>query len=634
MRSSVAWQLDSPSSAISVVVVLNEKGHLGYRVNYGDTPIITDSALMLDLRPGGALVGPLELLDKQESTKADPFTILVGKAASDDNVYVEMVLRLRETEHLHRHLVVTFRVYDDGLAFQYMLPEQGAIEIFDLVAERSEFHFAGDFKCWATTYPHFRSSFESEFEPRKISELRPGALIGLPLTIEIDGGPAVAITEANLTNYAGMYLEGLEGEGTALVSRLAPLASGHYAAVATTTPLTTPWRVIQIAPTPAKLIESNILLRLNAPCQWDDVSWIKPGKVAWDWWCGHTAPNRQIDFVGGTNNVTMRYFIDFAATMKLDYFLLDGGWYGEDMEHGDAAKSVPKIDLPALVTYAKSKGVAMMVWVHYKSTIGQLERLFAYYESVGISGVKVDFFDRDDQEIVLYIQHLLECAATHKLVVDLHGIYKPTGIERTYPNLLSHEGVLGAEYNKWSRRVTPEHNVTIPFTRMLAGPMDYTPGGFNNQGVQDFTPRNDMPMVPGTRANELAKYVVYQSGLQMVSDDPDSIIAQPGSDFLKIVPTTWDATVGVDGKIGEFIAVARRKGDNWFLGVMTNSVARSCPLKLDFLAQGVTYQATIFADGGKPKQLQVSQMAYAQGQVLTLELAPAGGAVVLFRPAT
>ena len=481
---------------------------------------------------------------------------------------------------------------------------------------------------------HFQTPYESEFPRRHLSDLKPGRLVACPLTLQTDDGLGIAITEAGLSDFAGMYLEALPGQTTTLLTRLAPRQDGSYCCVRGQT--VSPWRVIQVAESPAKLIESSILYSLNAPCAIADTSWIKPGKVTWDWWAGH-APSGNVQRPG-MNNETMMDYIDFAAEMGFEYFLLDGGWYGpSNRPDSNVLKSTPAIDLPMLIKYAQGNGVEFMVWAHQADLKNCLDEAFALYESLGIKGVKIDFFDRDDQEMVQWARDVVLSGAKHHLLVDLHGIFKPTGFERTYPNLMTHEGILGAEYNKWSTRITPEHNVTIPFTRMLAGPMDYTPGSFANVTREQFHPRNTAPQSIGTRCNNLAMYVIFQSALQMVSDYPDAIREQRGSEFLKLVPSAWDQTVALAGVVGEYVILARRKGHDWFVGAMTNSAQREIEIPLSFLADG-RYQCTLYTDApnaaADPASLLVRQFEARSTGTIRATLAPAGGLAACFRLAT
>ncbi len=363
-------------------------------------------------------------------------------------------------------------------------------------------------------------------------------------------------------------------------------------AVVGTTPKATPWRVVMVAPTPGRLIETNYLvLDLSAPCAIADTSWIKPGKAAWDWWSGSYATG--VRFKPGMNTATMKHYIDFAAAHRLEYMLVDAGWAplapGERLE--DILHFIPEANVPDIIAYGKRKGVGVLLWVEWRALDAHMDEAMALYEKWGAAGIKVDYMNRDDQEMVNYYEKVVRKAAEHHLTVDFHGAYKGTGLRRTYPNLLTREGVMGMEYNKWSERVTPEHDVTIPFTRMLAGPMDFTPGAMRNAARGKFKALDVAPMSQGTRAHQLAMYVVYESPLVMVSDYPEAYEGQAGLEFIEKVPTVWDETRVVGGVPAEFVAMARRSGDSWYVGAMTNWDARDIEVPLGFLGAGRRYEA-------------------------------------------
>jgi alpha-glucosidase len=446
-----------------------------------------------------------------------------------------------------------------------------------------------------------------------------------------------------------MYLTGAGNQPNALVTLLSPRLDEPDVLVKSTTPRYSPWRTIMIGTTPGALIESNMVLNLNDPCQIKDASWIKAGKCAWDrWWCGGYAP----DFGGpvGVDQKSMQYFIDFAAEMGWEYQLVDWYWYGTPFDPatplrlaGNPAVSILKqakeIDIPGLVQYAAKKNVKILVWLDWFHADQEMEQAFPLYEKWGVAGVKVDFMTRDDQEMVNFYHRLVKLAAVHHLTVDFHGAYKPTGIQRTWPNLLTREGVLGNEYNKWSDRVTPEHTVTLAFTRMLAGPMDFTPGGFRHKSVKDFRfVGGDAPgpFVMGTRCRQLAMMVVYESPLQVLCDSPYNYRVSPaGLDLLKTVPTVWDETRVLAGQVGEYIVIARRAGDAWYIGAMTDSNARTLNLPLEFLGAG-KYNAHIYNDAPDadeyPERVRTENKIVTNRDSLNTVMVAAGGNVVVLQP--
>jgi alpha-glucosidase len=380
-------------------------------------------------------------------------------------------------------------------------------------------------------------------------------------------------------------------------------------------------------------------LDLSTPSAISDTSWIVPGKAAWDWWSGDYDEN--VNFKPGMNTATMEHYIDFAAEHHLEYMLVDAGWYpaaqGDNFAHPISILTyVPGINIPEIIAYGKQKGVKVLLWLYWSTLEKQMDEALALYEEWGAAGIKVDFMEHDDQQMVNYFERLVSTAAKHHLIVDLHGAYKPTGLRRTYPNLLTREGVMGMEYSKWSDRETPEHDVTIPFTRMLGGPMDYTPGCFNNATREQFIPRNVNPMCQGTRAHQLAMYVIFESELAMLSDYPEIYDHNPGMEFLEKVPTVWDETKVVNGEPSRYVTIARRHGNNWFLGAMTNWDQRELEIPLTFLGAG-DFEAQIFADGADADKvatsLAISKKNVKAGDKLAIHLAPGGGAAVIFTPA-
>ena len=629
---SGAASLRSPGGRLEVTFSLDDAGRPTYSVAFDGKVLIKPSPLGLDIRQGGTLSAGVELTGTERREHDGFYELVAGKTKRARDRYRELAVSLAERAGARRKLQIVFRAYDDGVAFRYRVPRQPSLGRFDIVDEKSEFRFPADDECWALRLRTFHSNYEEEFDHITVGQIAPDAKVGLPLTVQDSRGVTLAISEADLKDYAGMYLRGVEGQPNSLVSRLSPHPDDESTSVSASAPLETPWRVLLIGDEPGRLVESTIIQSLNPPPAFKDTSWIKPGKSAWDWWSGQLAEG--VPFKPGMNDATMKHYIDFAAEFGLEYMLVDAGWYtarayGDDADtKADITKSIPEVDLPGLVAYGRQRGVGIVVWLHWITARDQMDRAFPYYEKIGVRGVKVDFMDRDDQEMVAFYHRVLKTAAEHHLVVDLHGAYKPTGLTRTYPNYLTQEGVLGAEYNKWSGRATATHNVTLPFTRMLAGPMDYTPGGFRNVTPAEFKPRDKAPLVMTTRAQQLAMYVVYESPLQMVADYPGAYRGQPGAEFLKEVPASWDETRVPAGEIGRYIVVARRHGGDWFIGAMTNEEPRTLRVRLDFLGRGL-YSLRAFADANDPradpKLIARPWGEVNAGRVLNIEMAPGGG---------
>ena len=590
--------------------------------------LIADSPLGLRLRDAPGTGGELSIAVAEYSSADEQVPVVAGKARDARDHHNQLMLMLIDRSG-RAALDVVFRAYDGGVAFRYRLPRRPDGRLIELEGECTGFHFTDDCTCWALSLPSFTTSHEGEFRRTRAASLRPDELIDAPLLCCM-ATAAIVIAEADLDNYAGAYFCGRSDGGLGVEVRLSPLPGDPAVAVRLPADrgLQSPWRVIMIGDHPGELIESMLIHVLNPPSIIADTGWIRPGRCAWDWWCGSA-----VSGVGqpGMNDATIRRFIDFAGETGLEYMMIDAGWYvagpdGENDPRSDITRSIPEIDLPALVDYADRRKVGLFVWIAWRPMADQMDQALPLYQRLGLKGIKVDFMDRNDQEMVAFYHRLLAQGARHRLMVDLHGAYPPTGLARTYPNLLTQEGVMGAEYNKWSSRVTATHNVTLPYTRMLLGAMDYTPGGFRHASPARFEARMTLPMVQTTRGQALAMYVVYDSPLVSLADTPDAYVDQPGLDFLRIVPATWDETRFVAGEVGQFIVLARRSGDQWFVGAMTNEVARRLLVPLSFLPSG-RFAAMIYGDG------KTTASVVGRDTVLELLLARGGGAAISLRPA-
>jgi alpha-glucosidase len=631
-------EVKSPDGNIRVVV--ENAGHLTYRVQYSGEEIIGPSALGLQFRDHESLETGLTITGRQLKSHDSQWERVWGKDRVVRDHYNELELNLEDKQNGQKMDLIV-RAYDDGVAIRYHLPEQENIADFELTSDGTEFVFRDNHRVWAAHYGSFISHQESEFNEMRLDDPRMKEITGMPLLIEAGENRWVAITEANLTDWAGMYVRVKADRQYALETVLSPYPGDTGLLVRSRTPRNSPWRLVMIGESPGDFIESDIIANLNEPNALEDVSWIHPGKSAWDWWwCNRYGPD--VDFKLGSNTETMKYFIDLAAEMGWQYQLVDWYWYGPPHLEGghepDPSRDIttmnPEIDIPELVRYGAEKGVRILLWLNWYHADRQMDQAFPLYEKWGVAGVKVDFMQRDDQSMVNFYHRLVKKAADHHLVVDFHGAYKPTGVSRTYPNLLTREGVLGNEYTKWSDRITPEHKVTIPFTRGMLGEMDFTPGAFVTVSQDQFKMETeaDCPMAMGTRCNQLAMMVVYESALQVLCDAPYNYRNSPaGTDFLRIVPTTWDETRVINAAVGDYITTARRSGDDWFIGSMTDSNARQLAVPLDFLEDG-TYIATLWQDAGNsdlnPANLDKLEMEVDRSAVLEANLAPGGGQVV------
>jgi alpha-glucosidase len=610
-----------------------------YRVAYKGVPVLEDSPLGLDFTDGPALDRDVKVVGVARRSNDTSWENPFGARRTVPDRYNEIVVSLEEQIKPFRKLDLVLRAYDEGVAIRYAVPKQDALTGFNLASENTGFYFAHDAFAYALNMGRWDTHNEGPFERILVREIKPASLVNLPLLVEMPG-PKIwaAVLEADLTDYAGMYVAGVPEMPNALTSRLAvPPRRRLDQPVIAPLPKATPWRIIMVADDPGRLIERNYLvLDLSAPCAVADTSWIKPGKAAWDWWSGSYATG--VSFTPGMNTATMKHYIDFAARHGLEYMLVDAGWapLSEDGRTEDILHYRPEVDVPGIIAYGRSKGVATLLWVEWRALDRSLNEALALFEKWGAAGIKVDYMNRDDQEMVNYYDKVVRKAAEHRLTVDFHGAYKPTGLRRAYPNLLTREGVMGLEYCKWSERITPQHDVTLPFTRMLAGPMDFTPGGFRNAAKGQFVARDIAPMTQGTRAHQLAMYVVFESPLVMASDYPEAYEGQPGFEFIEKVPTVWDETRVLAGEPAHFIVMARRKGDTWYLGAMADWEPRTLDLPLGFLGAG-DHEATIFADGPdaatEGTSLSVRKAAVQASGTLSLKLAPGGGAAAILVPA-
>jgi len=639
-----------------IVFILSDASHthamdaasndLRYAVDFHGKWLMDESVLGLKVE-GQAPFGPgMRQVDVHTGQHDETYTVPVGKTSSVRDHYDSALIDLADDSS--RKLSLEVRAYDDGIAFRYILPRQPSIENVRMEHELTQFVYNKDATIYPLILEGFQTPYEDEYQVRQVSGIHRDWLIGLPLLGEVPGVGWVAVTEADIDRYAGMYLR-KDKPNFGLRAELAPRPQETSLdrpsiAVETDAPVTTPWRVLMIGDTPGSLIESNIVLNLNPPSKIADTSWIHAGKSAWDWWSGDAAPSLSAAGIKtGMNTATMKHYIDFASASGFPYMLIDAGWAQADRTGpndysalADITQVTPEIDMPELLRYAKEKNVRLWLWSHWTSVDKYMDRAFPLFEKWGIAGVKIDFMNRDDQQMVEWYRRVVEAAAQHHLMVDFHGAFKPDGLRRTWPNLVTREGVMGKEYLKVSMRTTPVHNTTLPFTRMLAGPLDYTPGAFGNVTRDNFIARDKEPMAPNTRAHELALYVVLESPLMMVSDYPEHYSGQHDFEFIKQVPTTWDEIRVLGGRPREFISVARRSGSDWYVGSITNWSLRDLKVPLSFLGEG-KYVAEIYADapdaGIEPTHTTFEKEPVDRSTVLDVHMVSGGGNAIWIHPA-
>ncbi|HUX56516.1 MAG TPA: glycoside hydrolase family 97 protein [Bacteroidales bacterium] len=611
----------------NIVVTISNDSMLTYSVTYHDRDIVNLSQLGFEFKDEPAMVGNFTILNKLVNTSNETWIPIVkSKHAEILNHYNELQLTLKEQSGPMRQLELFVRAYNDGAAFRCKLSRAAKVGDRQIIRELTTFNIPDNPKAWVVEYGAYASSNESEFIEHPLSYLTEKSIAGMPFLMDYGDSCWVAITEAKIDNYPAFYI-GTNGNTNQLTTKLVPVPDEpeYGVKVRFSDEVFTPWRVLLIGKTPGTLIESEIIQNLNDPCAIQDPSWIKPGISAWDhWWSGEAKMEMPV----------IKQYIDLASALGWPYMLVDWQWYGKfNMPEADITSWAPQINMPEIISYAESKNVKIIVWL-YSSDVNRnsaYKKAFPLYHKWGIAGIKIDFMDRDDQQMVNWYHDIIKYAAENHLLVDFHGAYKPDGIIRTWPNMITREGVMGNEYYKFSDKMSPEHNVKLAFTRMLAGQMDYTPGAFLNVTKEQY--KQQVPVVVwNTRAAELSKFVIYESPLTVVCDHPDNILNQPGADFLKIVPTVWDDIKFIGGYPGDYVALAKRKGEKWFVGVMNNSIRKDVKVKLDFLPEG-SYEAEIWADDKSsdkyPMEIKKSLKSIRSGETIKVTMAKNGGFVAI-----
>jgi alpha-glucosidase len=627
------YSLFSPDKKIEVRIAAGAT--LAYSVRHKGGDLIAPSAISMSLEGGRVLGRDAEVRDARRRSVDEKLSPVVKqKAAVIADRYNELTLEFKDD------YAVTFRAYDDGAAYRFSTSFPSQITV---VSEQAEFAFTKIHRIYFPEEESFYTHQERLYKYIPMNEITAKKFCSVPALVDVEGGPKVAITEADLEDYAGLYLTGLDDAPTKLVGKfpayplkeqpkgdrnvLVTERAGYIAKTAGKRAF--PWRVLMIAEKDGGLIESPMIYRLARPST-GDFSWVRPGKVAWDWWNDLNVSG--VNFRAGVNTATYKYFIDFAAKYGIEYIILDEGWY----KRGDLLTVVPALNMAELIAYGKEKHVGIILWVTWKTLDDQLEPAMNQFSRWGIQGLKVDFMQRDDQWMVNYYYRIAAEAARRHLLVDFHGAYKPTGLFRTFPNVLTSEGVRGLENSKWSKDITPNHDVHLPFIRMAAGPMDFTPGAMINGTQRNFQFVYNQPMSQGTRCHQLAMYVVYESPLQMLADTPTNYLREPEAmAFLSRVPTVWDETLALDGKVGEYVLVARRNGSNWYVAAMTSWTPRDLPLDLSFLGEGnhemILYQDGINADRNGSDFRMITRTV-TKADKLDLKLAPGGGWAAIISP--
>ena len=596
--------LKSPDGKIEVKILVNDK--ISWSISHEKDLILAPSTMSMTLGQDVVLGQQAVVLNTKTESVATSFETPFYKKKSVQNHYNQLTINFKND------FSIEYRAFDDGVAYRFITKKKK-----DIIVKSEEVSLNFD-QDYGTLMPYVRdlrnpkdlyiSSFEAQYENKKISEFAKDTLAFLPFLIDYKNHKKAVFLEANLEDYPGLFMtnsntkSGFESRfskyplqekngGFNNINRLITERADYL--VKTKGTRNFPWRIIVISENDAALANNDMVQKLAESSKIKDVSWIKPGKVAWDWWNDWNIYN--VDFKAGINTQTYKYYIDFAAKNKAEYVVLDEGWSLEE----DIMKHNPNVDLEALIAYGKERNVGIILWSSWMALTKNTAGILKNYADLGIKGFKVDFLDRDDAKMVNSVYDIAQKAADNKLLLDFHGMYKPTGIQRTFPNILNFEGVKGLENNKWTPNDdVPLYDCTIPFIRMMAGPMDYTPGAMRNTTKSEFKPSHSNPVSQGTRCHQLALYTIFEAPLQMMADSPTAYMKeQESTDFIAKVPTTFDESVALDGEVGKFVAIARRKANTWYLGAITNWDSKEITVDFSFIEKGKQFEAEIFSDG-------------------------------------
>lgn len=633
--------LKSPNGKLEVQLSIGKS--LEYSITHNNDLILDKSAIALVLNDGTAYGIDSKLSKSSEKSFNKKIIAPIYKRETVEDTYNELTLQFKGNYN------VIFRAYNDGIAYRFVSTSK---KPFIVDNEIAEFNFPADQKAFINYAnrtentpldQQFNNSFEQPYFNVLLSEWNKKRLGISPFVMEAVNGKKVAIVEADLMNYPGMFLypgektnslkgvfapypKDIEQGGHNMLQGIIKSRESYIAKYDGATEF--PWRAIIVSERDSELADSDMVYKLATPAQ-GDYSWVKPGKVAWDWWNDWNLYN--VDFRAGINNETYKYYIDFASKYGIEYVILDEGWAVN--KQADLMQVIPQINLEELVAYGNSKNVGLILWAGYYALNRDIEGICKHYSEMGIKGFKVDFMDRDDQPMVDFHHRASEIAARYKLLIDFHGTYKPTGLQRTYPNVINFEGVNGLEQMKWSTTLDQvTYDVTIPFTRQLAGPMDYTQGAMRNATKNNYRSVYNEAMSQGTRCRQLAEYIIFESPLNMLCDSPSNYMKEEEcTEFIATVPTVWDNTISLDGKVGEYVSIARKKGDTWYVGAMTNWNKREMTLDLSFLGNG-NFKGEVFKDGinadRAAQDYKKETITIPADKKLRISMAPGGGYVV------
>ncbi|WP_167604700.1 glycoside hydrolase family 97 protein [Maribellus sediminis] len=624
------YTLESPTGKITVKIAVGEK--ISYEVLLNGKAIIAPSTISMTLDDATSWgIGEKVKKAKTASVSQELKPVVQRKFATIKDEYNQLTLSFKDHS-------LEVRAYDKGAAYRWVSNKKGDYKV---MSEEVNFNFPADHNIWFPEEESFMSHQERVYLRDKLSNVGSDRFCSTGMLVDCGNNVKTYISESGLLDYAGLWLQGSDENANALVGKfpgvvleeelirdrdMKPTKYADYIAECSG-PRNFPWRVMLITENDADLIQSDLIYQLAPEQLIENTDWIKPGKVAWDWWNANNIYG--VDFESGINNQTYKYYIDFASKYGLDYIILDEGWY----HLGDVLDVVDDIDIRELVDYGKSKNVDIILWVVWKTLDDKLIEALDQFKAWGVKGIKIDFMQRDDQWMVNFYEKIAKECAKRELLVDFHGAYKPVGLDRAYPNVISYEGVRGLENNKWSELPDPEHNLTLPFIRMVAGPMDYTPGAMINKTKLNFNPVFTEPMSMGTRCHQLGLYVVFESPLQMLADNPSNYYREPECmEFLSAVPSTWDDTKVLEAKVSDYVAIARRSGDTWYVGALTDWDPREMELKLDFLGNG-TYTMKVWKDGINADKhaadFAQETVQVTSGSTVKVKMAPGGGWVAI-----
>lgn len=590
------YSIQSPNEKTSVTISVSET--IRWSGSYAGIPLFTNNEINVTLKDKVLGEAPKVISAKETSNSTVETTVVGIKSKQIKNEYNELNLKFKGDYS------VVFRVFNEGIAYRFETRMKDQITVVD---EKADLNFAGNFSVLFPEEESFISHNERSYLDESISAIAKGRFCSLPALVKAEKNIKIGITESDLYDYPCLFLEGT-GKNTFVskypkaVLEAVPTKNGGdrnqeikkeagYIALTEGT-RNFPWRIFMLSENDAKLMENQMVYLLSRPNKLDKTDWIKPGQVAWDWWNDNNIYG--VDFKSGLNTDTYKYYVDFAADFGMEYIILDEGW---SVTTTNLLKPNNELDLSELISYAESKNVGVILWLLWGPLDREMETILDQFKKWGVKGIKVDFMQRCDQYMVNFYERAARECAKRELLIDYHGAFKPAGMLRAYPNIVNHEGLKGMENNKWSKLITPEHDVTLPYTRMLAGPMDFTPGAMLNAQETDYAISWSNTMSQGTRCHQVAMYVVYEAPLQMLCDNPTNLRKEAEtSEFISKIPTVWDETIGLDGEVGKYIAIARKKDNNWYLGAMTNWDERELEIDLSFLEAG-NYQLEIMQDG-------------------------------------